>query len=212
MNHRFVGRTLPVHSAEDMAARLLVPASATKPMATQTHVYDSEAALRIMRQRAARVSAWGAGMVTVSGALLALGAFDVLSQPLVLMLLAMGWLLTGGWIGRRLHALRRIVWYLRLTPTKVTGSDYVRQSTTIAWSAVAYVNVSDEMLTIVGPGLSVIQVPPLFVGYDRLVRQVIDRAMAHEARVYLDGTPLDHAPLDAIAAVLSASSSADDDS
>jgi len=181
-------------------------------MAAPTHVYDSEAALRIMRQRAARVSAWGAGMVTMSGALLALGAFDILSQPLVLMLLALGWLLTGGWIGRRLHALRRIVWYLRVSPTEVTGSDYVRQSTTIPWNAVAYVNVADDMLTIVGPGLSVIQVPPLFVGYDTLVRQVIDRAMQHKARVYIDGTPLDHAPLGAIAALLDTSPSAGDDS
>lgn len=181
-------------------------------MAARTHVYDSEAALRIMRQRAARVSAWGVGMVTMSGALLALGAFDILSQPLVLMLLALGWLLTGGWIGRRLHALRRIVWYLRISPMEVTGSDYVRQSTTIPWSAVAYVNVADDMLTIVGPGLSVIQVPPLFVGYDTLVRQVIDRAMQHKARVYIDGTPLDRTPLDAIATLLDPSSPAADDS
>lgn len=181
-------------------------------MSSRTHVYDSEAALRIMRQRAARVSAWGAGMVTASGALLALGAFDLLSQPLVLMLLALGWLLTGGWIGRRLHALRRIVWYLRITPRHVSGSDYVRQSTTIPWGAVAYVNVSDEMLTIVGPGLSVIQVPPLFGGYDTLVRQVIDRAMQHQARVYIDGTPLDHAPLDGLAALLDPSSPPADDS
>ena len=181
-------------------------------MATHTHVYDSEAALRIMRQRAARITAWGAGMVTMSGALLALGAFDILSQPLVLMLLSLGWLLTGGWIGRRLHALRRIVWYLRISPTAVTGSDYVRQSTTILWSAVAYVNVADDMLTIVGPGLSVIQVPPLFVGYDRLVRQVINHAMEHQVRVYIDGIPLDQAPLDALAALLDASASAGDDS
>jgi len=104
------------------------------------------------------------------------------------------------------------VWYLRVSPTAVTGSDYVRQSTTIPWSAVAYVNVADDMLTIVGPGLSVIQVPPLFVGYDRLVRQVINRAMEHQVRVYIDGIPLDQAPLDALAALLDASPSAGDDS
>jgi len=171
-------------------------------MAYQTHAYDSEAVLRQARQRAARVSSRGAWMVVVSCLLLALGAYEVLSQPVVLILLAMGWLFTGGWIGRRLQLLRQLTWYVRITPSCIVGSDYVRHSTRIPWSSVAYLNVSDDMLTIVGPGLSVLKVPPLFVGYGALVRAVVDQAMAHGARVYVDGTPLDHAPLTEVTSLL----------
>ncbi len=175
-------------------------------------IFDSEDILRLTRQRAARAAGYAAGMVGLSGLTLALGSLGALSMTVVLLVLTVGWLLTGGWVARRLHALRSVAWCVRLTPEHVAGTDYVRKTTTLSWKAVGYVNLTDDALTIAGPRLTTLQVPSFMPGFERLSRTVIDQALRNGARLYLDGTPLDQAPLHGVTAVLDPSPQASDDS
>lgn len=172
-------------------------------MPSRRETFDAEDVLRRTRRRAAHVTAAPMAAVALTAVLVVLGRQGALPWTVVGGALGIGWVAATAWMNRRLCRLRRVAWCVKLTPEGLTAYDYARRPITLTWDDLRRVDLRDDELRMVRSRHCVVRVPAAFDGFSRLARRVQREAGRHGAALWLNGTPLREAPLDALEPLLS---------
>ena len=167
-------------------------------------VFDDEDVLARARERSNRLLV---GFAFSSGALVAGAPVATFVLPHGgLVALACGLLLCAhaAWLMRRLSAVTRAVWRVRINAAEFAAEDCGRRRGTIPWDGVMAVDLGREALVVDGLGRDGharrIVVPSAFHEHDALARRLVDYAVAHRRPLLIDGEPLHAAPLDGVLA------------
>lgn len=163
-------------------------------------VFDDERVLAQARERSGRLLV---GFAFASGALVAAAPVATFVLPrggLVAVACGVALCAHALWLVRRLRAIHRDVWCVRLNAAEFVAEDCGRRRGAVPWAGVMAVDLRREALVVDGIGRDGrarrVVVPADFDGHDALTRRLVDYAVAHRRPLLLDGEPLHQAPLD----------------
>lgn len=158
-------------------------------MSNWYEVFDNEAVQWYARKQATYLTVVAATAVVATVVLAVLGLEGLWPLPLVGGLLVAIWLGTVRWIAQRQRKLRRIVWCVKLSATRVVGYDYTRRKTVLDWPAVARVELTTDGLLLLGQQGCTFDIPHLFPDFAALSHRVVYYAEAYDIPVYINGHP-----------------------
>ena len=171
-------------------------------MSVWYEVFDDERVLARARERSSRLLI---GFAFSSGALVAaapIATFAVPGGGFVAAACGLALCVHAAWLVRRLTALHRTVWCVRLNAAELVAEDCGRRRGALPWAGVMAVDLGRDGLVVDGLGRDGrarrVVVPADFAGHDDLARRLVDYASAHRRPLLLDGEPLHAAPLDGV--------------
>lgn len=174
-------------------------------MAAWSQVFDDGAALISARRRARRLLV-GFAVVSITVVSAAPVATIWGHVPAGGIVLVCGALLSAsaGLVLFRLGRIHRRWCRYEVSTLGIAATDTAGRRTAILWRAVGSVDLGDDALTIAGPGVDgrmlEIRATRSVPRFDALARYVVARAYAHRCLLAVDGTALDAASLDGLAA------------
>lgn len=152
-------------------------------------VFDNVEVQYATRRQAATLGAVLAGMLAVTVALvLYASALHLPSSGVALAVMAL-WGATAVWCLRRLRALHRVVWCIKLSDREIVGYDYARRKVRIDWIEAERVILNTDGLLVVGPAPHCLEIRHLFPDFAELSHRIVSYAEFYEIPVCIDGQP-----------------------
>lgn len=171
-------------------------------MAEWFEVYEDAAGLSAAQMRLRRLAV---GFALASGAIVAGAPVAALTWPThsLAVAVAAGTLVSGhvAWLVWHAARARRDVWRLDVSVHHVVGHDVSRQRRVLAWPDVAWVDVGDAGVEIVGRRMGRrvrFVVPAAFPDFPHIGNRVVRYAEAFRRPVYVDGRPTEALRIDSL--------------
>ena len=154
-------------------------------------IYENDTVHLQLRSKVAKLSSLTIGAVVASTLIF------LLQERWSLSMWSLGFVMTGLWGGtfwwtrRRLKQLRHVAWCVKISDGEVIGYDYARRRTSLPWSNVECVGLTESSLQLTGQA-NWFEVPDQFDDFPSLSHDLTQLAEDKGIPIQIEGQPWQH--------------------